>query len=201
MCIRYVTFGNQVAIDSTSCVPGNMTSELIFRRVSACSTTPCSVITKAPPQSFFSYTSLASKQTETVLVFGSKTDDINKFSAKEHNHVCTSSLTDVILGALNVSGLDSEDVDLSEPLHCFTNHEPCVTTRVTALLHSFFHNMSILGAIFYYCEWLACLVYFLALIWFTCKKRKSIVQAMINDVQSDFDDSDDDMTPFKPSWK
>eukprot|EP00037_Helgoeca_nana_P005958 m.55429 g.55429 ORF g.55429 m.55429 type:complete len:753 (-) comp16876_c0_seq1:222-2480(-) len=198
---QYVTFGNQVAIDSTSCVPGNMTSELIFRRVSACSTTPCSVITKAPPQSFFSYTSLASKQTETVLVFGSKTDDINEFSASEHNHVCTSSLTDVILSALNVSGLDSEDVDLSEPLHCYTNHEPCVTTRVTALLHSFFHNMSILGAIFYYCEWLACLVYFLALIWFTCKKRKSIVQAMINDVQSDFDDSDDDMTPFKPSWK
>jgi len=38
----------------------------------------------------------------------------------------------------------------------------------------------------------------IAFIYYTCKKRKSIVQSLINDAKDEFDSSDDDMKPFDP---
>lgn len=190
---RYVTYGNQVAVDSGSC-SGVWSGNLNFRQVSDCSTKVCSKTT--PPQSILHYTSASTQTSTALLVFG---ENGNGVGSKVWQPMCDQSLDDILAG-LNASGISSDDVDLSKPLRCETNEIPCLQTRVAALLHSFFYNFWFFGAIYYWAEWLACLVYFIALIYFTCKRRKSIVQAMINDVQSDFDDSDDDMTPFKPSW-
>ena len=83
---------------------------------------------------------------------------------------------------------------------CHRNTHPCLKTQMVTLLQSFFFSFWFFGAIYYWSMWVFILIYFVSMVAYTCKNRKSIVQAMINDVQSDLDDSDDDMTPFKPSW-
>jgi hypothetical protein len=79
--------------------------------------------------------------------------------------------------------------------------EPCLKTRLAALLSSFFYNFWFLGFCYYWANWGFIAVFFLSLIWCTCKRRKSLFQALVNDVEADLlGDDDDDMTPFKPSW-
>eukprot|EP00040_Diaphanoeca_grandis_P010962 m.56140 g.56140 ORF g.56140 m.56140 type:complete len:720 (-) comp22193_c0_seq2:223-2382(-) len=87
--------------------------------------------------------------------------------------------------------------DVNGTITCFETVEPCLKTRMSALLQSFFFNFWFFGAIYYWFNWVFILFFFFSLIYYTCKNRKNIVQAMINDVQEDFDDSDDDMAPFK----
>jgi len=83
---------------------------------------------------------------------------------------------------------------------CQKIKSPCVQTRMAALLRNFFYNFWFLGAIYYWANWGFMLFFFLCLVVMTCKKRRSLMQAMVNDVQDDVGDSDDDMTPFQPSW-
>lgn len=83
---------------------------------------------------------------------------------------------------------------------CSIVESPCVQTRLAALLRSFFFQFWFLGAIYYWANWGFLLIFFLSLIVITCKRRRSLMQAMINDVNEDVDDSDDDMMPFSPSW-
>jgi hypothetical protein len=64
--------------------------------------------------------------------------------------------------ALNTSGFYGDDVDLAKPLRCITNYEPCVQTRVAALLHSFFYNFWFLGAAYYWCQVRRCAAIVLA---------------------------------------
>jgi len=79
--------------------------------------------------------------------------------------------------------------------------EPCLKTRLAALLSSFFYNFWFLGFCYYWANWGFIGIFFISLIWCTCKRRKSLFQALVNDVESDLlGDDDDDMTPFKPSW-
>lgn len=77
---------------------------------------------------------------------------------------------------------------------------PCVETRLSALLNAFFFNYWFLGMIYYWANWGFLAVFYLSLVYCTCKRRRSIYQSMINDVQEDLMDSDDDMAAFKPSW-
>jgi len=78
---------------------------------------------------------------------------------------------------------------------------PCVETRLSALLNAFFYNYWFLGMIYYWANWGFLVVFYASLVYCTCKRRRSIYQSMVNDVQTDLIDSDDDdMTPFKPSW-
>jgi LMBR1 domain-containing protein 1 len=77
---------------------------------------------------------------------------------------------------------------------------PCIETRLSALLNAFFFNYWFLGMIYYWANWGFLAVFYISLVYCTCKKRKSIYQSMINDVQEDLLDSDDDMADFKPSW-
>ena len=85
-------------------------------------------------------------------------------------------------------------------VNCTRVEEPCTQTRMAALLNAFFYNLWFFGAIYYWANWGIIGVFFVALIYLTCRRRKSIMQSLINDVQDDFDDSDDDMAPFAPSW-
>lgn len=92
-------------------------------------------------------------------------------------------------------------ISLKQPTICYQLETPCTQTRMAALLHAFFYNLWFFGAIYYWANWGVVLVFFVALVWITCRKRKSLVQALINDAKDDMDDSDDDMTPFNPNWK
>jgi hypothetical protein len=63
-----VTFGNQVYVDSTTCV-ADPSQELVFVTVGSCSTKPCDG--NAQPQSIFQYTNSTTMSEEALLVFGS----------------------------------------------------------------------------------------------------------------------------------
>jgi LMBR1 domain-containing protein 1 len=89
---------------------------------------------------------------------------------------------------------------ISAQVSCTQIKDPCVQTRLAALLHTFFYNFWFLGAIYFWSNWGFILVFMLALIYYTCKKRKSLFQAMLNEVNDDMYDSDDDIAPFRPSW-
>jgi len=79
--------------------------------------------------------------------------------------------------------------------------EPCLKTRLAGLMQSFFFNFKFLGICYFWANWGFIAVFMFSFVWCTCKRRKSLFQALINDVQSDLlGDDDDDMTPFKPSW-
>lgn len=78
--------------------------------------------------------------------------------------------------------------------------EPCIETRLSALLNAFFFNYWFLGMIYYWANWGFLAVFYISLVYCTCKRRRSIYQSMINDVQEELMDSDDDMAAFKPSW-
>jgi len=101
---------------------------------------------------------------------------------------------------LSKEGFLSESKDRFVAGTCQTIISPCVQTRMAALLRNFFYNFWFLGAIYYWANWGFLVFFFLCLVVITCKRRKSLMQAMVNDVQEDVDDSDDDMTPFQPSW-
>ncbi len=113
---------------------------------------------------------------------------------------------------------------LPEMLHsadvtCSTLKEPCTQTRLAALLNAFFFNIwyvredvflwstldllfcRFFGAIYYWANYGIILMFTIALIVLTCRRRKSLMQSLINDQRDEFDDSDDDMVPFNPSWK
>jgi len=77
---------------------------------------------------------------------------------------------------------------------------PCTETRLSALLNAFFFNYWFLGMIYYWANWGFLAVFYISLVYCTCKRRRSIYQSMINDVQEELMDSDDDMAAFKPSW-
>jgi LMBR1 domain-containing protein 1 len=115
------------------------------------------------------------------------------------------------LGGTPVCGLDGPYKDktmgdfynkLMSPAHatkvqCKVIREPCSQTRVAALLHTFFYKFWFFSAIYYWAIWAFLVLFFLAFVYYTCCGRRSLVQQMVKDVKDDFDDSDDDMTPFR----
>jgi LMBR1 domain-containing protein 1 len=112
---------------------------------------------------------------------------------------CATFLNGEASAALKELNLTFTDTEIAAA-ECHRNTHPCLKTQMVSLLQSFFFSFWFFGAIYYWSMWVFILIYFVSMVAYTCKNRKSIVQAMINDVQSDLDDSDDDMTEFKPSW-
>lgn len=107
---------------------------------------------------------------------------------------CIQKSLDIVLNGVNATW------DLSSSTFACVRQETCVSTRFAAILHAFFYNIWFFGAIYYWANWGFILIFFIALFYLTCKRRRSLVASLINDAKHDFDDSDDDMTPFNPSW-
>eukprot|EP00039_Didymoeca_costata_P001041 m.49180 g.49180 ORF g.49180 m.49180 type:complete len:688 (+) comp10602_c0_seq1:222-2285(+) len=105
-----------------------------------------------------------------------------------------------LCNADGTAGTNTTSSFADDVISCEQQKGPCVQTRLAALLHTFFFNFWFLGAIYYWANWGFILIYMLAFIYYTCTKRKSLFQAMLNDVNDDMYDSDDDITPFRPSW-
>lgn len=138
-------------------------------------------------QYFFKY------QNQTVQFNGFKADQFYDPAIRN----CKAGLTFSFCN--NTLGLP--DTLPTSMVNCTRVEEPCTQTRMAALLNAFFYNLWFLGAIYYWANWGIIGVFFFSLVFMVCKRRKSLLQSLVNDVQDDFDDSDDDMTPFNPSWK
>eukprot|EP00041_Stephanoeca_diplocostata_P007026 m.97109 g.97109 ORF g.97109 m.97109 type:complete len:699 (+) comp16687_c0_seq1:153-2249(+) len=189
---QYVTYGNQKTINLESC--GASDDQVSFAVVSDCEMVQCSG--QAPPQAILRYTNVTTEAKQGLLVFPNASLPYDSFI----NGTWGECDLDTVSEFLDAAGYNVSDMRLGTDA-CDVNDKPCVQTRVAALLHSFFYNFWFLGAIYYWAMWLSLGVYFVSLIYYTCKNRKSLVQAMINDIQDDLDDSDDDDgAPFKPSW-
>lgn len=100
-----------------------------------------------------------------------------------------------LLDTLNVTSMPNPG-----ELWCRQRNDPCTQTRMSAIVNAMFFKAWFLGAIYYWANWLFLVVFFLSFVYQTCKRRKSLMQVMVNDLQGDFDDSDDDMLPAKFSW-
>ena len=48
------------------------------------------------------------------------------------------------------------------------------------------------GAIYYWGIWAFVIVFLIVAVFVTCRRRKSMAQRIVNDLRTDFDDSDDD---------
>ena len=192
---QYVKYGNQQAPNATANFKEYKelanSSGVAFVEVGSVTMEPCSDFVM-PVNSL----SIGGKG----FIFHTETDNDGQrevYDNSEWGEECQGDLATYSAALMSKHNFTPGDI---KDAQCHRNTTPCLKTQMVTLLQSFFYSFWFFGAIYYWSMWAFILVYFVSMVAYTCKNRKSIVQAMINDVQSDLDDSDDDMTPFKPSW-
>ena len=116
---------------------------------------------------------------------------------------CIQKSLDIVLNGVNATW------DLSSSTFACVRQETCVSTRFAAILHAFFYNiwcahwhghppttrglaslfltlthpslpaLRFFGAIYYWANWGFILIFFIALFYLTCKRRRSLVASLI----------------------
>eukprot|EP01147_Barroeca_monosierra_P001981 gene1981-5061_t len=174
---QYITYGNQ---KFPSVEPYNKTLENVQIRALSYSTAKlCD--SEAPKYVYY----VKNKTSQEMFQ-----SNIGIYDEKENNRC----LQEIITTKSNTT------FDLKQNVFECTRRLACRSTRAAALLHAFFYNMWFLGLIYYWSNWGFILVFFLALVYLGCKRRRSLVASLVNDAKHDFHDSDEDTKPFNPSW-
>lgn len=181
---QYMTYGNQRYPTIDPYVPAKKGDPATCHHVQAFPPKATALCDSQAPQYMYTWT-----YNHTTY----QLDDASFYNSTFRNGCVPKSVLSVCV--TNTTTIDY-DLDLG---YC-DRVTACTSTRVAALLHAFFYNLWFFGAIYYWANWGFIGVFFLSLVYFTCKRRRSLVQSLLNDAKEDTYESDDDMTPFNPSW-